>query len=270
MFSIGEFSRFAQVTTDLLRHYDRLDLFKPAFIDPKTGYRYYQIDQLPDLNRILALKELGLSLEQIKRLLYDRISTDEIRGMLTLQRLKAEETIQQEMQRLQRIKSRLEHLDNTGKLPPHEITTKPCAPQRWLSISRHACPELTGPEFFFNVSQAYKRTLPKSQAPCICAINEPALETDNWEMGFVAEKNAPTQLTLAKQFTLSQHTLAGFDTVASVLFSGNMMGLFQAYNALGQWIQDNDAKIVGITYEVFYHVDSTDQNHTAEIQIPLH
>ena len=68
MFKIGDFSRLAQVSVRMLRHYDKLGLLTPSHIDRFTGYRYYTIDQLPRLHRIIALKDLGLSLEQIGQL----------------------------------------------------------------------------------------------------------------------------------------------------------------------------------------------------------
>ncbi len=90
MFRIGEFAQIAQVSGRQLRFYDQLGLLRPAHIDPQTGYRYYSIRQLPLLNRILALKELGLSLEQIGPLLKDEISPVELRGMLTMKREQVE------------------------------------------------------------------------------------------------------------------------------------------------------------------------------------
>ncbi|MBE9472709.1 MAG: MerR family transcriptional regulator, partial [Chloroflexi bacterium] len=69
MFKIGDFSRISQVSVKTLRYYDEIGLLKPAHVDRFTGYRYYSVDQSPRLNRILALKDLGLSLEQIARLL---------------------------------------------------------------------------------------------------------------------------------------------------------------------------------------------------------
>jgi DNA-binding transcriptional MerR regulator len=76
MFSIGEFSKIAQVPGSLLRYYDQIGLFAPDHTDRFTGYRYYSAHQLARLNRILAFKELGLSLQQITRLLDDNISSD--------------------------------------------------------------------------------------------------------------------------------------------------------------------------------------------------
>ncbi|MEZ4669878.1 MAG: MerR family transcriptional regulator [Anaerolineae bacterium] len=68
MFKIGEFSRLTRVSLKTLHHYDEIGLFKPAHVDPFTSYRYYTFDQLPHLNRILALKGLGFTLEQIRQL----------------------------------------------------------------------------------------------------------------------------------------------------------------------------------------------------------
>ena len=59
MLKIGDFSRICQVTIKTLRHYDRLDLLKPAEVDRFTGHRYYTLAQVSRLNRILALKEYG-------------------------------------------------------------------------------------------------------------------------------------------------------------------------------------------------------------------
>jgi DNA-binding transcriptional MerR regulator len=86
MFRIGEFSKIAQVPGSVLRYYDQIGLFKPVHTDQWTGYRLYSASQLPRLHRILALKELGLTLDQIARLVDEEISTAEIRGMLTLRK----------------------------------------------------------------------------------------------------------------------------------------------------------------------------------------
>ncbi len=55
---IGNFARIAQVTVQTLRHYDDLGLLKPVEVGPLSGYRYYILDQIPQLHRILALKVL--------------------------------------------------------------------------------------------------------------------------------------------------------------------------------------------------------------------
>src|SRR5262249_55542504 len=97
MFRIGEISKIAQVPGSLLRYYDQIGLLKPAHIDQWTGYRYYSAKQLQRLHRILALKELGLTLEQITWLVEEEVSAAEIRGMLTLKKAQVEQTVQEEI-----------------------------------------------------------------------------------------------------------------------------------------------------------------------------
>src|SRR5258708_11143124 len=99
MFRIGEFAQIAQVSGRQLRFYDQRGLLQPAHIDAQTGYRYYSIRQLPRLNSILALKELGLSLEQIAPLLKDNISPADLRAMLTLKRADDERALRAEVAR---------------------------------------------------------------------------------------------------------------------------------------------------------------------------
>lgn len=65
MFSIGSFARLGGISAKQLRAYDALALFRPVWVDPMNGYRYYSPAQLPELRRILALRQLGMSLDEI-------------------------------------------------------------------------------------------------------------------------------------------------------------------------------------------------------------
>ncbi len=86
MFSIGEFAKLGQVSVRMLRHYDAIGLLPSAAVDPASGYRTYRAGQLGRLNRIIALKDLGFSLQQVQVMLDDRIAAAELRGMLRLRR----------------------------------------------------------------------------------------------------------------------------------------------------------------------------------------
>jgi DNA-binding transcriptional MerR regulator len=87
MFKISEFSRFTRVSVKMLRHYDQIGLLRPARIDPVNSYRYYSAEQLPRLNRIIALKDLGFSLDEIDRLLDDRSHEDKIQRLFHVRQL---------------------------------------------------------------------------------------------------------------------------------------------------------------------------------------
>jgi DNA-binding transcriptional MerR regulator len=117
MFSIGEFARLGGVSVRTLRHYDEIGLLRPARVDQDTGYRGYTADQLGQLNRVMALKELGLSLTQARRLL-DGITLDELNGMLILRRAQLEHELPEHQNQLLGIEARLRHIAREGARPP--------------------------------------------------------------------------------------------------------------------------------------------------------
>lgn len=105
-YKIGEFSKLCRVTVKTLRHYEELGLLKPAEVDEWTGYRYYQLDQTQKLNRILHLKRLGLSLEEI----CDIFSRGEDRPNIDTIRQKMAECVN-ELTRLQQQLNELQSLE---------------------------------------------------------------------------------------------------------------------------------------------------------------
>ena len=112
MLKIGDFAKKTNVSVKTVRYYDKRGLLKPAWIDRFTGYRYYRLDQVGRLNRILALKDLGFSLEQIKHILEGNLSLDELRGMLRLKHAELECHIAEEQGRLERIADRLQQIEH--------------------------------------------------------------------------------------------------------------------------------------------------------------
>jgi len=65
MYQIGEFSKINRITVKTLRYYDRVGLLKPAFVNDSNGYRYYTSEQLPVIHKIIALRQMGFSINEI-------------------------------------------------------------------------------------------------------------------------------------------------------------------------------------------------------------
>lgn len=78
MLNIGEFARLGQVSPRMLRHYDELGLLKPDRVDPASNYRFYTARQLGRLHRIVALRDLGFTLDQIRPMLDDDPSVEQL------------------------------------------------------------------------------------------------------------------------------------------------------------------------------------------------
>src|SRR5690348_10624181 len=100
MFSIGDFAALGRVSVRMLRHYDALGLLRPAATDPLNGYRHYEADQLRRLNRIIALKDLGLTLAQVGDILDNKVTVQELYGMLRLRRAQLEAQVIDDKARL--------------------------------------------------------------------------------------------------------------------------------------------------------------------------
>ena len=69
MYKIGEFSSLAKTTIKTLRYYEKENLLKPVYIDLNTGYRYYETSQLIEISKIIALRQIGISIKDIKKVL---------------------------------------------------------------------------------------------------------------------------------------------------------------------------------------------------------
>src|SRR3974377_768634 len=136
MFKIGDFSKLSQVSVKTLRYYDEIGLLKPCEIDRFTGYRYYTASQLSRLNRILLLKDLGLSLDQIGRLLQSDLPPDQLRGMLRLRQAEIERSIEEEEARLARVAALLNQIEqeNGITMSQYDIVIKKVTPARIASI----------------------------------------------------------------------------------------------------------------------------------------
>ena len=114
MFRIGDFSRLARVSARLLRWYEEVGLLVPAHVDPSTGYRYYSAAQLVQLNRILALKELGLSLRQIGAALDPGAAEEKLRAALEERKTDAQRLRAAEELRITQIEARLRKIEALG------------------------------------------------------------------------------------------------------------------------------------------------------------
>lgn len=80
MLKIGEFASLSSISIHMLRHYDKIGMLSPQYVDENNGYRYYDISQLLKANQIVALKNMGFGLEDITEAL--TASQDEIEVLL--------------------------------------------------------------------------------------------------------------------------------------------------------------------------------------------
>ena len=125
---IGEFSALGRVSVRMLRHYEKLGLLAPSQTDAWTGYRSYTLEQLPRLNRIIALKELGFSLHEVGAILSEEPTAEDMRELLAERRARLAAELEQSSRRLAQVDVRLSQIEREG-VPPGEaeVVEKPLA-----------------------------------------------------------------------------------------------------------------------------------------------
>jgi len=119
---IGEFAKLKNVTTEALRHYDRVDLLKPSETDPETGYRYYYITQSEKLAIIIELKMLGFSIEEMKAFFENR-QLKKTYDLLNHKREELKDRINKLNNLEQSIAKKLNHLSNMMTIENTDLYT---------------------------------------------------------------------------------------------------------------------------------------------------
>jgi DNA-binding transcriptional MerR regulator len=272
VFRIGEFSQIARVSGRLLRYYDGIGLLRPQRIDPGTGYRYYGAGQLERLNRILALKDLGLSLDQVARMLDDNISAAEIRGMLALKKAELERSLAAEAARLRHIESRLMQIEQQGSLGDYDVVLKSAPPTPVLSM------RATYPGFdeviaaLREIAQAVRTQVAAAARANMIVVAHCDFDDENLdlEIGMTLGRsvNKPVRLPSGAQLALTELPASG--TLATLVRTGPLHQSHIAFGRLGVWMEANNYAIAGPCREVFLDMPfETPGDPAVEIQFPV-
>ena len=267
MIKIGDFARLGQVSVVTLRHYDEIGLLKPSAVDSFTGYRYYSVAQLPRLNRILALKDLGFSLEQIEAVL-SGLTLDQLRGMLKLRHAEVEQQVAQEQGRLARIATRLRQIESEETMSTYDVVLKTVPPlliaSRRVTIpTNDQVPAYIGPAF----AEAYshiKHHGAKETGPCLALWHQAADIYTNEE----AEAAVPIDRTIPSTEHVKVYELPQ-QQVAAVVHHGAFEDFTQGHTAILTWMEANGYRAAGPYREIYIHHASNMADSATEIQYPV-
>jgi predicted transcriptional regulator YdeE/DNA-binding transcriptional MerR regulator len=257
MIKIGDFSKLAHVTIKTLHHYGELGLFKPAHIDRYTGYRYYTLDQLPHLNRILALKDLGFSLDQVALLVDENLSVYEIRGMLRMKQIELAEKIEFEQARLSQVEIRLQHLDREDHPPGDAIAVKEIEPMVVLSARAVAATEAVILPARVSLGELLQRNLDRTRlkpaGPWFVLMDDlPYSEADlEVEMAVPVKPEVSARAGDWEGTPISLRELPAVNNMASLIHAGEYTTINQTYTGLYAWAQANAFKVAGSCREVY-------------------
>jgi DNA-binding transcriptional MerR regulator len=277
---IGEFSALGRVSVRMLRHYEKLGLLEPADTDAFTGYRYYELDQLPRLNRIIALKELGFSLEQVGGIVARDPSAEEMRELLDARRRQLADELAQSRHRLEQVDLRLARIEREG-VPPEEaeVVLKPLprvtvACVRGIAPSVDVMSDVCDDQFGRIVAWLAAHSVPADGLTMNLYHMEEYREHDlDVESVMVVDAGSTSGLPAPGDGTVGVRVLEAVPRAASLVLRSGFMGIEGGVMTLLGWVAASGLEHVGPLREVhlFGHPElvAADDPAVLELVVPV-
>ncbi len=275
MFKIGEFSKMAQVSVGTLRFYDQAGLLKPIKVDNFTSYRYYSASQLHRLHRILALKDLGLSLEQIQIMLEENISSEQIRGMLRLRQAEINQQLETMQNQLTEVERHLKQIEKEDTLSDYDITVKQVEQVLVASVRAILPSHSDSGSLFHEVYDAIGPHVRKALGP---NPGEGGTTMVLWYDTEFKEQNVDgaaafmLRCPVPESGRMQVHELPAC-TMAATIHHGTYNTIGNAHEAVITWIENNRYRIAGPDREIYIYnkmpIHLDDPSYITEIQYPI-
>jgi len=275
MIKIGEFSKLVQVPVPTLRYYDQIGLLKPVEVDRWSGYRYYSASQLPRLHRILALKGLGFSLEQIAAVLADGVTPEQMRGMLRLRHAQISQQLAEAQSQLVEVEVRLQQIEREEQLSAYDVILKQVEPLLVASVRAILPSHSAVGALFGEVYEALGPYVSEALGPhpeeggqtlVLCYDTEFKEHDVDGAAAFMLRCRVP------ESGRMHVHEL-GAATMAATVHHGPYNTIGEAHEAILKWIEANRYRIVGPDRELnLYHtmpIRQDDPSYVTEIQYPV-
>lgn len=236
----------------MLRHYDNIGLLRPVAVDARSGYRYYTADQLRRLNRVIALKDLGLTLAQVQLVLDDVLDA-------------ADTT------RLTRIEARLRAIDREGRMTTQDVVLKELPSLRVAELTAMAASYETA-----DIGRAIRPLYPellRRLAVAEVSLSGPSLAYyepagDGEKIVVHAGLEVAVSPDRARDFAVVD--LPAVPAAATVIHRGPMDEVAGTLQLLAQWIEENGWRAEGYARELYVEYCADDPAAgVTELQQPV-
>ncbi|GHO49601.1 MerR family transcriptional regulator [Ktedonospora formicarum] len=275
MIKIGEFSKLVQVSVPTLRYYDQVGLLKPVEVDTVTGYRYYAASQLPKMHRILALKGLGFSLEQIAAVLSEGLTPEQMRGMLRLRHAQIGQQIAEMQAQLGEVEMRLGYIEREEQIATYDVILKPVEPLLVASVRAILPNHSASGSLFGEVYDAICPHVAKALGPNPGQGGQTMVlwyDTEFKERDVDGAAAFLLRCRVPERGRMRVHELPAA-TMASTVHHGSYNTIGDAHTAVLVWIEANGYRIVGPDREVYLYnkapIHLDDPTYVTEIQYPV-
>ncbi|MEV7010395.1 MerR family transcriptional regulator [Streptosporangium sp. NPDC051022] len=269
MFSIGDFAQLGRVSVRMLRHYDALGLLRPAHVDPASGYRFYQAAQLSRLNRVIALKDLGFTLQQVRSILDEKVTVAELQGMVRLRRAELEERIAADTARLLRVEARLRTIEREGHMAIEEVVVKRISPVRLAELSAVAA-SYDSQDITPVIRPLYDELFPRLERAGVAPAGYGIAHYEPVEDGSVvvhAGVEVTAEASRSHDFQIVD--LSAIETAATIVHRGAMDGVESTYQVLAHWVEEHGYRSLGLAREVTLECPADPGGWITELQLAI-
>ena len=270
MFTIGDFARHGRVSVRMLRHYDATGLLRPARVDPASGYRFYEAGQLARLNRIIALKDLGFTLDQVRAVLDEQVSAEQLRGMLRLRQAELQSQIAADTSRLAQVEARLRIIEMEGAMPADDIQVKQIPAVRVAELTAAAAS--LEPASITPVIQPLYRELGERLARAGLTPSGPAIayyEDAPDGDGVVVHATLPVNAGSGSDHGFQITDLPEIAQAATIVHRGSMDSVMSTIQTLARWIDANGYRDAGYPRELYLECPDDQDKWVTELQEPI-
>ncbi|MFJ3787731.1 MerR family transcriptional regulator [Kitasatospora sp. NPDC090091] len=273
MFNIGDFAKHGRVSVRMLRHYDAIGLLRPARVDPVSGYRSYEAAQLARLNRVIALKDLGFTLQQVLDVLDERVDAGELRGMLRLRRAELAAAMAADAQRLARVEARLRTIESEGNMPEQDVVVKRVPPVRVAELTAVAAgyePEditpVIGP-LFAELCRRVAEAGVAETGPSVARYED----TPEGDGSVLIRVAVPIGAAVepAAEHGFAVVDLPEIEAAATVVHRGSMDDALGAFQTLARFIDENGYRSTGYARELYLECPESTADWVTEFQEPV-
>lgn len=268
MFRIGEFSSLVRVSARMLRYYDKCGLLHPARIDDFTGYRLYSAAQIPRLNQIITLRDMGFGVEEIERILPYYNDKDKMQAALTAKRREIHETIASEQDKLERIAALCGALEKERNIMIYDVELKNLAAVKVLSL----CEVIPAYDQEGILWEKLGKFMAAHNVDCNQGGYSIYHNDEYKESDVEVEVAVPVNTLGESQAPFVYKELPAIPNAATIRFSGPYEGYTASMEKLGAWMEANGysfaGPIRGLAVASPSDVGSPD-DYLTELQVPV-
>lgn len=257
MLKIGDFSKLARVSIRMLRHYDEIGLLEPKVTDSFTGYRYYDEEQLPVVEQIVSLKNMGFSLGVITEILSNYSDPDKLEEFLKVKYAEVKVESEEINNRLLLLETAIKRLREDDEIMKYNVTLK-TLPQRYVASVRMVIPSYDQEMLLWQAMGRETAAMDLQFDPACCSLaifHDEGYKEDNVDVEI--------QVTVKGSYENTENVI--FKTqpeveMASATYKGSYDQITKVNQSVANWVRDNGYEFNGPMFCIYHVSPSQTQN----------